>query len=274
LDYLRSVTNNGAVPYTSPIDVFEIAWSYWNLILAGYKVSLKDRSQVKFLQENWQINLGAAPDSGLSLVDGDTTSMVFSVLTQLGQPPDLPTLLTYELKDHFRCYWLESNFSISTNIHALGALHELHCSDHPAVHKILKFLHRTQTPEGCWFDKWHVSPYYTTAHAIISCQELDPELVEKAGKWLLTTQMHSGAWGVYSQMPTAEETAYALQALVIWRRMGGNVPKTVLQRGVAWLQDHISEQYPLLWIGKVLYCPEVIVRTTIHCALDMARQEI
>jgi halimadienyl-diphosphate synthase len=274
LEYLRSVVKNGAAPYTCPIDVFEIAWSYWNLILAGHVEDLKDRKETRFLQDNWQVNLGAAPDSGLSLVDGDTTSMVFSVLSQLGRQPDLPTLLTYEIKDHFRCYWLESNHSISTNIHALGALREIHNDEDPAVQKILKFLYRTRTPEGYWFDKWHVSPYYTTAHALISCQGLAPEIVEKAGEWFLATQDQNGAWGVYSGMPTAEETAYALQALVIWRRNGGKVTKKALQRGAAWLEDHRQLPNPLLWIGKVLYCPEVIVRTAILSALEMVQQEL
>ena len=272
--YLRRIVREGGAPYIFPIDVFEIAWCYWNLSLAGYTDQLKDRKEVQFLQANWVVGQGAMPDSGISLLDGDTTSMVFNVLTHLGRQPDLATLLTYELEDHFRCYWLESNASISTNVHALGALRELHNDNAPAIQKILKFLRKKRMLDGWWYDKWHISPCYTTAHALIDCLGLAPDLVDKAGEWFLSNQLACGGWGVDPARPTAEETAYALQALVCWKRAGGNVPKPTIQKGAAWLEKNQAQPYPLLWIGKVLYCPETIVRTTIFSALEMVHQEL
>jgi halimadienyl-diphosphate synthase len=274
LEYLRSVTTDSSVPYTAPIDVFEIAWSFWYFLLSGHKAELSGLDQVAFLEKNWQPGRGAAPDSGLTLVDGDTTSMVANVLTQLGGSPDLATLLNYEMEDHFRCYWLESNPSISTNIHAVGALRQMGYADHPVVQKLIKFLRLNRTPQGYWFDKWHASSYYATAHIVLNCEGVAPDLVDNAGKWILSSQQPSGGWGMYPDMQTAEETAYALLALTTWQRSGGPVPKSVLQRGARWLQEHKEPPYSLLWIGKVLYCPEVIVRATIWSALEMVRQQI
>jgi len=47
-------------------------------------------------------------------------------------------------------------------------------------------------------------------------------LVDNAAYWIIETQNEDGSWGYY--ISTAEETAYCLQALVIWKRSGHPVP--------------------------------------------------
>jgi hypothetical protein len=136
---------------------------------------------------------------------------------------------------------------------------------HPSVQKVLRFLKRVQTGNSFWFDKWHASPYYTTSHAVIACAGYADEMVKTAVAWILQTQNVDGSWGFY--MPTTEETAYCLQALVIWNRLGGQVSKDILKRGATWLADHMEEPYPMMWIGKSLYCPELVVRSSILSAL-------
>ena len=79
-----------------------------------------------------------------------------------------------------------------------------------------------------------------------------------------------GSWGYY--LPTAEETAYCLQALIAWNRHGGQVPDEALQRGAAWLAEQSDPPYPPLWIGKCLYSPVLVVRAAILSALMMLIQ--
>lgn len=275
LGYLRGVANDGAVPYVAPIEVFERTWPLWNLALTG---PLDDESlalcqpHLDFLEAEWKPGEGIAACAGLTLLDGDDTSLTYEVLTRFGRPVNLETVLGYEEDDHFRCYALEANASISTNVHVLGALRQTGLRvQHPSVQKVLRFLRRMQHLQMFWFDKWHISPYYPTSHAVIACAGYDDDLVDDAVYWILETQNQDGSWGYY--MPTAEETAYCLQALVIWKRHKGQVPNHVLKRGAVWLADHMEPPYPLLWIGKCLYCPVLVVRSAILSALMLVAQE-
>jgi halimadienyl-diphosphate synthase len=273
LRFLDQVAMNGAVPYTAPIDVFEQGWALWNLSLAE---SLDDeiltlcQPHLDFLESNWTPGRGIPAVSNLTLIDGDTTAFVYTALLRLGRPMDVEALLYYEQGEHFRCFSLEANPSLSTNVHVLSALRTTGLEvKHPAIQKILGFLRRTQTLNMFWFDKWHASPYYTTAHAIIACVGYDDDLVDDAVYWMLATQGKDGSWGYY--LPTAEETAYCLQALVAWKRNGRHVPNDVIERGATWLAEHAEPPYPPLWIGKSLYCPVLVVRSAVLSALLLAQ---
>jgi halimadienyl-diphosphate synthase len=274
VEYLRKVAGNGKAPYIAPIEIFERGWALWNLALTGpldNEIVALCQPHLDFMEHYWQPGEGIAASAGLTLIDGDTTGIVYEVLTHFGRSIDLEGVFHYETDSHFRCFPLEANPSISTNIHILGALYEAgYTREQAPVQKILQFLHRTQTMRLFWFDKWHASPYYSTAHAIIACVDYDDELVDDAVYWILETQQEDGSWGYY--MPTAEETAYCLQALVVWKRHGHPVPSEVLARGAAWLSEHTDSPYPSLWIGKSLYCPQVVVRSAILSALVMVEQ--
>jgi halimadienyl-diphosphate synthase len=275
LAYLRQVECGGAVPYVAPVDIFECAWSLWNLALADWSESLKDACQkhVETLKRGWQSGAGAGAATGLSLLDGDDTSMAFEAMSRWGFSPDIAALLSYEADKHFLCFRFEVDPSTSTNIHLLSALRAAGCEKtHPAVQKIKHFLLRTRMPDGMWVDKWHLSPYYPTAHAIIACAGYEEKLVEGAVKQILAAQNPDGSWGAL--LPTAEETAYALQALCVWKRYGHLVDETVLRLGARWLTSHAEPPYPLLWIGKCLYCPVRVVRAAVLSALGMLLQEL
>ena len=103
---------------------------------------------------------------------------------------------------------------------------------------------------------------------VIASMDYDRELAASAVDWILKTQGLKGSWGFY--MPTAEETAYALQALCLWASKGGAVQRSVIQHGAAWLTDHMEPPYPPLWIAKSLYYSEWVVRAEILSALMMA----
>jgi halimadienyl-diphosphate synthase len=177
--------------------------------------------------------------------------------------------LKYEKTYYFYCYPLESNPSISANIHILGALRQGGLDkEHPSIQKILTFLQATRIQDSFWFDKWQASPYYATSHAVIACTDYANELIEPAINWMIRTQDPSGGWGYYHIL-TAEETAYCLQALTIWNQYGGAIPKDIFERGKTWLLDHSEPPYPPLWIGKCLYSPETVVRSAILSALTV-----
>ena len=275
LGYLREFAVDGALPYVVPIDVFECAWPLWNLELAGFlddEMLALCQPHLDLLSGAWEAGQGIASVAGLGFRDGDATGMTYEVLSRFGRPVDLEGVLHYEEDNHFRCYALEANPSISTNIHILGALRRAGLdTQHPCVQKVLGFLRRMKSLDLFWLDKWHASPYYPTAHAIIACAGCDDKVVDSAVFWMLQTQNADGSWGYYR--PTAEETAYCLQALVVWKRHGHSVAGEALQRGAAWLADRAQPPYPPLWIGKCLYCPELVVRSAILSALALAGQE-
>jgi halimadienyl-diphosphate synthase len=269
LHYLEQITTEGCAPNVAPFDIFETAWVLWNLQFVSLDRRMRALCQphLEFLEESWEPGLGAGFAVGYAPRDGDETSIVFDVLTHFGRSADIEAVLHYETPFYFRCFDLESTPSISTNIHALSALREAKLGpDHPAVQKLLDFLRGIRGENPFWFDKWHASPYYSTGHAIIACMDYDDELASEALGWILHTQNPDGSWGYYD-IPTAEETAYCLQALAVWRERKHGVPDDTLRRGAAWLTSHADPPYPPLWIGKCLYSPVLVVRSAILSAL-------
>ncbi len=278
LAFLNKLAVNGGVPYTGPMNIFEHTRILWNTTLIG---PLDDKTlalcapSVEELKRSWNHHpqgsaaTGVAAVGGLSLPDGDTTSMAYSALTHFGVPTGLESVLHYEESEHFRCFGLEVNPSISANAHILAALRLAGFEvGHSSVQKILRFLKQAQTGRSFWFDKWHLSPYYGTCHAIIASAGYADDLVTNAVEWIVNTQNEDGSWGFYA--PSAEETAYCLQALAIWKRQGRNdeeVSTGILKQGAIWLEEHMDDPYPWLWIGKSLYCPELVVESAILSAL-------
>ena len=285
LAFLNKYAINGGVAYCEPIDTFEYAWVLWNIALTNPsddETLNLCQDTAKKLYSFWKsvpINgfpAGVAAVGGFSLPDGDTTAMSHHTLNHFGCPVNLEGLLYYEETDHFRCFGLEANPSLSTNVHVLGALREAGLpADDPKVQKVVKFLRQAQAGHPYWFDKWHASPYYTTCHAVIAAAGYANELVTNALEWIVNTQNEDGSWGFYDNTPSAEETAYCLQALTIWKRQGSGdleISNDVLKHGAQWLQSHMDDPYPWLWIGKSLYCPELVVESAILSALMLVEQ--
>jgi hypothetical protein len=94
-------------------------------------------------------------------------------------------------------------------------------------------------------------------------------MCQTAVDWILKTQNSNGGWGFY-RVATAEETAYCLQALSLWRKAGGKVLGGRIEQGMRWLRSHTEPPYPPRWIGKSLYCPELLVQSVILSALALA----
>jgi halimadienyl-diphosphate synthase len=272
MDYLYKIrTESGGAPNVVPFDVFEIAWTLWNLsLIPNLKVTENIISHLDFLSAAWQPARGIGFASEYSVKDSDVTSLVFDTLSRFGRLKDVESILSYEEKDWFRCYDLEADPSVSANIHVLGALRAAGFEKkNPSVQKVIRFLERVKGEDPYWVDKWHYSPFYATAHAIIVCAGYDNELVKDAVEWLISSQRQDGSWGAY--FPTCEESAYVIQALWSWRQNTGKVPEAVLKRGWRWLEENQDIEYPPLWIGKCLYNPTNVIRSAILSAISLGK---
>ncbi|KAA3663581.1 MAG: cyclase [Chloroflexi bacterium] len=274
--YLERTFIDGGLPNVATIDIFERAWSLWNLAITdSHSEQLWQAAQphLDYLEDAWVPGKGAGTAIDWTLKDGDGTSIVYEVLKRYGRSVDLDGLLHYETDTHFRTFQLESNVSTSTNIHAYGALRHARLHEtHPSVQKIADYLKTSQTAQGYWVDKWHASPYYPTTHLIIASAGYQDHLVTKAIDWIYNTQRPDGSWGYY--VSTAEETAYCLQALSIWQAAGHYVPSIAIRKGYHWLNNHMHQPFTPLWIGKCLYTPLLVVQSTIISALMLAERSI
>lgn len=269
LQYLRGVSQDGGFPAITAVSIVEYAWALWSLSHAG---PIDDATLalcepwLDAMQATWRPGHGITIDPNFSVPDGDDTGIVFEVLARFGRTPDLEALWYYEGPEHFYCYRVESGASVSTNIHILGALRHANLDiDAPSVQKVAKFLLRERSADGYWVDKWHSSPYYPTGHAIVIGVGYMNELVADAVAWVIRTQNPDGSWGFYK--PTAEETAYCLQALLTWHQQVHPIPIEVLERAAKWLIANVDPPYPSLWIGKCLYSSTLVAQSAILSAL-------
>jgi len=271
LKYLRDTLKpDGGLPNVAPFDVFEISWALWNLsLIPGLGHTEKLKPHLDFLSKAWTPKIGVGFAADYSVKDSDDTGLTYDTLSRFGIEKDLDSVLAYEEETHFRCFDMEVNPSISANIHVLGALAQAGLDkNNSSVHKVLAFLSQARGHDPFWIDKWHSSPYYATAHAVIACAGMANEFVSESVEWLLKTQNSDGSWGTY--LSTAEETAYAIQALRVWNEKVASVPQSVFRKGGDWLEAHMNEIYPPLWIGKCLYSPNLVIRSAVISALALA----
>jgi halimadienyl-diphosphate synthase len=258
----------GKAPQVFPFDIFETAWSSWNLLLADSKACDWQNTQyMRELKSLWDRGKGVGFSSSYSVVDADVSAMVFRVLRLAGLDPDPGSLYQFEHGNYFICYSYERNPSTSANIHALEALKGV---DELCAGKVAQWLRSVQIDGGYWGDKWHASPYYPTAHAVIALIGTDHDLAHSAVQWILDTRRPDGCWGYYDR-PTAEETAYCLQALSMYDHYVEPVNREVFVRGRKGLLACRNEM-PALWIGKCLYTPVRVVESAIYSALAMTEK--
>ncbi|OSC42086.1 prenyltransferase/squalene oxidase repeat-containing protein [Mycobacterium decipiens] len=281
LAYISSIVQarRGGAPAMYRAEIFEILWCLWNLSitdidLSDPEVGLACKPYLDYVEQRWIPGRGLGWTANSILVDCDSTSVAYEVLSKFGRSPDLETILQYEEADWFRTYSHEVGPSVSTNIHVLGALKRAgYDKCHPRVRKVLSFI-RSSKDHGrwCWRDKWHRSAYYATAHLVIATSNYDDDLCSGAIGWILDTQRSDGSWGFFDGAATAEETAYCIQALVCWQRLSGTSFAAQINRAGAWLSQNREPPYPPLWTAKTLFCVETVVRAGILSALRLVEE--
>ncbi len=274
LGYLRRVTSNGVhggAPALSPIDAFDIAWGLTHLYRAG-AVDWQHpqvRRALDHLWGMWSPVVGVGTSSFLPVPDIDDTAACFTVLRLAGYPVSPTVFETYEADEHFLCFPGETNPSVSAHVRLLSALQL--CEDYPRypqwVEKVLRVLRRFDENGSFWWDKWHASPYYVTSAALGALHGLADDLAHSRLKWILRTQNDDGGWG-YLGTSTLEETAYCLEALLIWDRTVQRIDPSLLAAAAQFLQQNLGKiPYMPLWIGKSLYTPYVPVKAAVLGAL-------
>ncbi|HUF38194.1 MAG TPA: hypothetical protein VMN57_06710 [Anaerolineales bacterium] len=265
--------------YLYPFRHFENLWVLNNLALIDGSQKFLEWVPETYLNELERAvgSRGVALDDEFGIPDADCTSVAYYLLALAGRRVDPAALAGYEVPGEriFRTYFFERNPSVSTNIHALDALRLM--PDYPdreeVIERIEAMLFASRRFNLFWTDKWHASPYYATAHALVtllgSHRKVRRECLDTI-EWMIHNQREDGSWG-YFNMGTPEETAYALLALQQAFKYK-LVPADVLRKGadyligVSGLEDP-QPGYVELWLGKCLYAPYDIIRATILAAL-------
>ena len=281
LGYLNSVRANlKQVIYLYPFRNFELSWVLNNLSFCDLPLkNFATRETLDTLSAAIS-STGIGLDSTFNIVDGDITAVSSRLLINAGYDIDPNILHQFENpKTHiFRTYEYERNISVGTNIHALEALRSM--PDYPnrseTQEQLRTALLTRRIYDVYWIDKWHASPYYGTLHALVGLLKDGPAMLDacaQTAEWIMHTQRSDGSWGFFPES-TAEETAYALTALLYYHRYKP-INLDILHRAAAYLAyaylpyhyNKTNMVYPELWIGKCLYAPYDVIRSAILAAL-------
>jgi hypothetical protein len=266
VSYLREIlscTQDGSMMTVYPVNTFEYGWVMYNLLLAHVYQDWYSPVCAFLSHHLHHTGIGCSTESPLS--DADDTAIILEILSHLGYPVDFSVFDIYQTEEYFLTYQFEMDPSVSTNIHMFDLV--TYCLDFPereeVLEKVLHFLKKTMNNDH-WIDKWHVSPYYPTCHAVFPLCHVDHSLAQRVISWIIDTQNSDGTWGI--QGGSVEETAYALQALLYYDTYESVDLDCTMQA-----MDHLHTAYPgnsldALWIGKVLYCPPRVVQSSVLSA--------
>ncbi len=280
-------------PVLYPCETYELLWAAYHLYLAGVPVTrLLRPDEISYLRQALA-NGGVSLAPSFPIPDADDTAVALLFLHELGDSPDPRVLRTFASPEgHFVSFPYERHSSVGVSLHAMHAL--LRVPGYPdaerAVEKLLEYLANQQISGLYWLDKWHISPYYVTSHALCVMAEIPPTLmprakplIERSREWIRQTQNPDGSWGFFKR-GTAEETAYALLALAASdpalitaqdRQNCARAAEYLYRHGRPANGNHNSESgYPPLWIDKCLYTPTLIVQATIDGALHAYERHI
>jgi len=269
-------------PVLHPCERFELLWAAYHPWLAGLPASsLLDAAERAALR-------AALHDGGVSLSasfpvpDADDTAVALLLLHDAGEPVDWQVLERFRLADgRYAAFPFERHGSVGVNLHVLHAVAA--SPDGPeresTIGRLLEYLAAEQQGGLYWIDKWHISPYYATAHAVCVLADLPAAnasaarpMLERAREWLRQTQNPDGSWGFYGR-PTAEETAYAVLALAAGAEGQTGRDRQRCAAGARYLTaasrgdfGSAEESFPPLWIDKCLYTPTLIVQAVLTAA--------
>ncbi len=266
--YLRNIlrlTGNGSMMEAYPLEVFELGWTMYNLILAGLYFECYAEICDFLMKSVRPLGLGSSVE--FPVPDLDDTIMLCNALHEMQYPVNTRILDAYDVGDYYATYTFELDPSVSTNVHVLHFIKS--CHEFPnrqeVMEKLIRFIEGEMHPEGYLTDKWHISPYYTTSHAVLALCDIDTSLAEKAISWILDTQNENGMWGYNGG--TLEETAYAIQALMYYHRHAECIDMETISGATSVLNFDssmlLSMNLPDMFICKVLFTPIRVVQSSI-----------
>jgi halimadienyl-diphosphate synthase len=278
--------HGGPVPCGLPVTVFERGWVLSWLARAGIAISPPPALVASLAASLGPTGTAAA--AGLPN-DADTTAGALYALALTGEPQPPDPLWEFETETHF-CTWPgEEGVSVSTNAHVLEAFGQYHQNGDGAgprhastITRLSAWLRDQQRADGSWHDRWHASPYYATACTALALHgfggPLSAAAVGRAVRWVLGTQRADGSWGHWAG--TAEETAYAVQILLLTRPFPGvgadganEAHRAAAARGCDYLlRSPGGPDDPPLWHDKDLYRPTAIVRAAVLAALYLGHR--
>lgn len=278
-DYLLSTLeyHQGTVPTFAPSEVFEISWTLMHLSLAEDLTQFQQtaRPLIEEISANWGPE--GAGLTGEFPSDLDDTAAAYMLLSTFGKAPDPAVFEAFEEESHFHCYQFERNISLDVHIHLVMALRQ--APDFPRqddmLLKAINILSRYLQTDFI-SDKWHVSPYYSTAHAVISLSGLADHLIEDQVFWLCHSQQSNGSWTFYPNFPPSalEETAHVLLALLVVQKHNGSIPDNIIRHGMNYLRSHYHyhRELPALWVAKTVYHPAHITESIFLAAFALYDQ--
>lgn len=259
--------DNGSISTLYPLEIFGSGWIFCN----EHSIGKENQEEMAFLKSKWTRD-GVALSSAFPVVDLDSTAMCFKVLYGEIDSVHLDVFDQFEAGESFVCYKYERVSSVGANVHLLDAIKMI--DEKKAKkwkEKILKYLKKEIITDSHWLDKWHLSPYYITSHAIIALKNIDNNLMKKSVDWILKTQKQDGSWGAF-ESGTCEETAYCVLSLFYLKDSNTDIILAI-RRGIKYLKLNFpSYGYPELWVGKVLYCHIGVVKSAIECAILAGRK--
>jgi halimadienyl-diphosphate synthase len=279
LSYLQDMLeyNDQQVVYLYPCRTFQLTWALHSLSFCNEPlVNLVDASVWEELRSSIsERGIGLDPTFGIE--DGDITSVSIRLMTLAGYSMDPAILARFEDKERrlFRTYEYERNIGVSTNVHALEAVSLLpeYPNKREVQDRILALLMGNRVFDTYWVDKWHASPYYVTAHALVGILATAPELIGECFQtvqWVAHTQREDGSWGFFDR-GTVEETAYSLVALLhFYRRRPSDVNREILKKAASFLYQEYEKsgnRHPELYIGKCLFTPRDVVHASTLAAM-------
>lgn len=283
LRYLERMRRQpGGVPHFYPLRIFEVAWVLEHLTFGGF--ALTDGAVVSpAVLDELEASVGergVSMDPEFGIDDGDTTAVTMRMLALAGRHVDPQVLRCFEDPETriFRTFSFERNASVSTNAHSLEALALMpgYPDRQEVWDRVVTMLLASRKYQSYWTDKWHASPFYATAHVLISLLQSNEPLISEcldSIDWLVHMQRGDGGWGYFSQA-TAEETAYVLLTLLHFHQRFSSIDADVLKRGVAYLRGSCesTRAHPDLWIAKSLFAPEGVVRSAILAAMYLYQE--
>ena len=268
-----ALSGNGSLPVLHPCEQFESIWRLSHLLVSCVPLNEWADQSIGDRLAGWFTDGGVAFSATFDVPDLDDTAVAAILLDHLGYPTNPEVIERFASDGYYATYRYDRGSSVGSNAYVLQAIGRL--PRYPArlerARMVLDYLAQARTDDTYWYDKWHTSPYYATAHVLRALCDAPAPLAREARalavpalRWIEATQQADGGWGAYEHT-TAEESSYAVLAALAW------IPdiadrQSLFESARARLEGAADETIPALWIGKCSYLPPRIVESAVWAA--------